>query len=166
LFEVAPSPEALVRLSEARLAKLLYGAGFYRQKAKHLKLLAGMLVEKGEVPRTRKELMELPGIGPKCANIVMASCYGAPSIAVDTHVHRISNRLDWVRTTTPEKTEEVLTKLVPIRWRRRVNVLLVAHGQVICRPIGPRCTDCPVSEFCPRRGVAKDPKKPGHSRRR
>jgi endonuclease-3 len=153
LFGVAPTAEKLARLSEARLEKLLYGAGFYRQKAKQLKRLAAILVERGDVPRTREELVKLPGIGPKCANIVMASCFGAPAIAVDTHVHRISNRLGWVRTSTPEKTEERLTKLVPARWRRRVNKMLVAHGQLICRPIGPKCEDCSINGLCARRGV-------------
>jgi endonuclease-3 len=153
LFAVAPTAQKLARLPDARLEKLLYGAGFYRQKAKQLKKLAEILVERGEVPRTREELMKLPGIGPKCANIVLASCFGAPAIAVDTHVHRISNRMDWVRTSTPEKTEERLTKLVPARWRRRVNKMLVAHGQLICRPIGPKCEECSISGLCGRRGV-------------
>jgi endonuclease-3 len=155
LFAVAPSAEELGRLSEARLEKLLFGAGFFRQKAKQLKKLARVLVEKGDVPRTREELVRLPGIGPKCANIVMASCFNAPAIAVDTHVHRISNRLGWVETTTPAETEEALTRLVPTRWRRRVNKMLVAHGQLICRPIGPKCKVCVIEDLCARRGVQK-----------
>ncbi len=155
LFEVAPSPEALVELSEARLSRILYGAGFYRQKAKQLRTLAGRLIEEGDVPRTMEGLLSLPGIGPKCANLVLASCFGAPRIAVDTHVHRISNRLGWVRTATPEKTETVLTPLVPVRWRRRVNVMLVAHGQLVCRPIGPQCDECTIYALCDRRGVRK-----------
>jgi endonuclease-3 len=157
LFAVAPTAQKIARLSEARLEKLLYGAGFYRQKTKQLKKLAHMVVEKGDVPRTREELMTLPGIGPKCANIVMASCFGAPAIAVDTHVHRISNRLGWVETVTPEKTEDALTPIVPTRWRRRVNKMLVAHGQLICRPIGPKCNLCSLNELCPRRGVDSTP---------
>jgi endonuclease-3 len=153
LFAVAPTAETIARLSEPRLEKLLYGAGFYRQKAKQLKKLAKQIIEKGDVPRTREALMTLPGIGPKCANIVMASCFGAPAIAVDTHVHRISNRLGWVETVTPEKTEIALTPLVPARWRRRVNKMLVAHGQLVCRPIGPKCDLCSLDELCPRRGL-------------
>jgi endonuclease-3 len=155
LFTVAPSPKALLVLSEARLSQILYGAGFYRQKAKQLRALSRIVMAKGGVPRTREELMELPGIGPKCANIVLASCFGAPSIAVDTHVHRISNRLGWVRTETPDKTEAVLTPRVPVRWRGRVNVLLVAHGQLVCKPVGPRCEECSVYELCARRGVKR-----------
>jgi endonuclease-3 len=143
----------MASLPEAKLVRLLYGSGFYRQKAKHLKKLAKIIVERGEVPRTREELVGLPGIGPKCANIVLASCFRRPAIAVDTHVHRISNRLGWVKTKTPEKTEVALEEIVPVRWRRRLNVLLVAHGQLVCRPIGPRCLDCSVADFCESCGV-------------
>jgi endonuclease-3 len=153
LFAVAPSPRALLRLSEARLRRILYGAGFYRQKAKQLRAIARRLIDRGGVPRTLEGLLELPGIGPKCANLVLASCFGAPRIAVDTHVHRISNRLGWVRTKTPEKTEAALTPLVPVRWRRRVNVMLVAHGQLVCKPVGPRCPECAIYGLCDRRGV-------------
>lgn len=153
LFAVAPSARALLGIPESRLSRILYGAGFYRQKARQLRALARSLIARGGVPRTREELLELPGIGPKCANIVLATCFGAPRIAVDTHVHRIANRLGWVRTETPEKTEVALTPRVPTRWRRRVNALLVAHGQLVCRPVGPRCSECPVSGLCERRGV-------------
>ncbi|MEE9264661.1 MAG: endonuclease III [Vicinamibacteria bacterium] len=159
LFAIAPTPQALLRLSEPRLRRILYGAGFYRQKAKQLRSIARALVNQGGVPRTLEALLELPGIGPKCANLVLASCFGAPRIAVDTHVHRISNRLGWVRTKTPEKTETALTPLVPVRWRRRVNVMLVAHGQLICKPIGPRCEKCGIYDLCQRRGVVRKSKK-------
>ena len=154
LFAVAPTEEALARLSRRRLEAILRPAGFYRTKAKHLHALAKKVVELGEVPQTREGLLALPGIGPKCANIVLASCFRAPLIAVDTHVHRISNRLGWVRTRTPERTEAALTPLVPVRWRPRVNRLLVAHGQVVCKPVGPRCLECPIDHLCERRGVS------------
>jgi endonuclease-3 len=153
LFKVAASPQGILKLSAARLERILYGAGFYRQKTKQLKKLARILIEKGGVPRTREELLEIPGIGPKCANIVLASAFGRPVIAVDTHVHRISNRMGWVKTATPEKTESALTPKVPVRWRRRVNVLLVAHGQLVCKPLGPRCGECSVYDLCGRRGI-------------
>ncbi len=153
LFRWARTPEELAKLSLPKLERILYGAGFYRHKARSLRALAREILARGGVPRTREELVELPGIGPKCANLVLANCFGKPYIAVDTHVHRISNRMDWVRTSTPEKTESILTPLVPIRWRRRVNVLLVAHGQLVCRPVGPRCGECSVSEWCRRRSV-------------
>jgi len=155
LFAVAPTAEALASVSRARLTRLLYGAGFYRQKARQLRALARLLVERGGVPRGRDGLLALPGIGPKCANIVLASCFGAPAIAVDTHVHRISNRLGWVRTRAPQQTELRLTPKVPRRWRRRVNLLLVAHGQTVCKPLGPRCSGCVLLDLCPRRGLPK-----------
>ncbi len=153
LFSVAGSPEELARLSVERLEGLLYGAGFYRQKAKQLKVLSRLISEMGEVPQSRGALVQLPGIGPKCANIVLASCFGKPAIAVDTHVHRISNRMGWVETSQPEETEAALTPEVPVRWRRRVNVLLVAHGQLVCKPIGPRCAECRVYALCQRKNV-------------
>jgi len=150
LFAEADSPESILRLPPARLRSILYGSGFYRTKARHLRgLCEALLARGGEVPRSREELLRLPGIGPKCANLVMARCFGAPHIAVDTHVHRISNLLGWVRTRTPEQTEAALTPQVPIRWRRRVNALLVAHGQTICKPISPICPECPVRRLCP-----------------
>ncbi len=156
IFAEATTPEELRRLPLRRLERLLYGAGFYRQKARTLHALSDAIMERGGVvPRTREGLTELPGIGPKCANLVLAHCFGKPTIAVDTHVHRISNRLDWVRTKTPEKTEARLTPHVPVRWRGRVNLLLVAHGQLVCRPIGPKCERCAVQPLCPRRGVVK-----------
>jgi endonuclease-3 len=154
LFQIARTPEELAALPARRLERILYPAGFYRQKAKTLRALAHAILDRGGVvPRTKKELMELPGIGPKCANIVLASCFRQPAIAVDTHVHRISNRMDWVRTRKPEETEAGLTPIVPSRFRRRVNVLLVAHGQLVCRPVGPRCDECSVAEWCRRRAV-------------
>jgi endonuclease III len=154
LFRVARTPEDFSALSLRELERILRPAGFYRQKARQLRALSRAVMElDGAIPRTKEGLMELPGIGPKCANLVLANCFGKPAIAVDTHVHRISNRMGFVRSATPERTEELLTPLVPVRWRARVNALLVAHGQLVCRPIGPRCQDCSVAEWCLRRSV-------------
>ena len=153
IFDEAKTPEAMLSLSLKRLEQLLYGAGFYRQKAKYIHLIAQAVLEQGGVPDTREGLMGLPGIGPKCANIVLAGCFGHPVIAVDTHVHRISNRIGWVRTKSPDKTEVSLTSLVPERWRQRVNILLVAHGQLVCKPITPLCAICAVETHCEKRGV-------------
>ena len=154
IFAEARTPEELRALPTRRLERMLYGAGFYRQKARTLRALSQAIIDQGgKVPGTREGLVALPGIGPKCANLILAHCFGKPAVAVDTHVHRISNRLDWVRTKKPEKTEQTLTPLVPVRWRARVNLLLVAHGQLVCRPIGPKCDVCAVAELCPRRGV-------------
>ncbi|HSF13935.1 MAG TPA: endonuclease III [Vicinamibacteria bacterium] len=153
LFAIARTPEEILSLPRETLRRLLFGAGFYNQKSGQLRALARTVSARGGVPRTREGLLELPGIGPKCANLVLANCFGEPAIAVDTHVHRISNRMDWVRTETPERTEEALTPLVPTRWRRRVNAFLVAHGQLVCKPTAPRCEECRVAEWCRRRGV-------------
>jgi endonuclease-3 len=151
LFAEADTPGRILAIPPRRLRAILYGSGFYRTKARRLREICRALVASGRVPPSREELLRLPGIGPKCANLVLAKCFGEPRIAVDTHVHRISNRFRWVRTKTPEKTEAALTPRVPVAWRRRVNALLVAHGQTICKPIGPRCNECPVRRLCPSR---------------
>lgn len=161
IFAIARTPEEIAKVPTAKLERLLYGAGFYRQKARTLRALARAVLDlDGEVPRSKEGLMELPGIGPKCANLVLAHCFGEAAIAVDTHVHRISNRLDWVRSRTPEITEARLTPVVPVEWRGKVNLLLVAHGQLVCRPIGPKCERCAVNDWCPRRGVGRPRQRP------
>ncbi|MBN2465444.1 endonuclease III [candidate division WOR-3 bacterium] len=156
LFEVARAPRDLARLSPARIQKLIFPVGFYRTKAKLLPLLAGMLVERwhGEVPRTMPDLLELPGVGRKVANIVLSQGFGLPAIAVDTHVQRLSNRLDLVRTSRPIDTERRLTEILPRRTWKDWNRLLVALGQTICRPRQPLCSACPLAALCPKRGVS------------
>ncbi|MBM3332549.1 endonuclease III [candidate division WOR-3 bacterium] len=155
LFQVAPDPRALARLSAARIQKLIYPVGFYRTKAKLLPVLSRMLTERwhGQVPRTLAELLELPGVGRKVANIVLSQGFGLPAIAVDTHVQRLSNRLDLVRTSRPVDTERRLMEILPRRAWKDWNRLLVALGQTICRPRQPLCSSCPLSRLCPRRGV-------------
>ena len=155
LLRLAPDARALARLSPARIQQLIYPVGFYRTKAKLLPELARMLVEgrNGGVPRTMAELLELPGVGRKVANIVLSQGFGLPAIAVDTHVQRISNRLDLVRTSRPIDTERALMEMLPRRRWSDWNRLLVALGQTICRPLRPLCPVCPVSRLCPKRGV-------------
>jgi len=165
LFQHAPGPRALARLSPALIQKLVFPVGFYRTKAKLLPQLARMLVAlsdrgrrslrlDGEVPRTMAELLELPGVGRKVASIVLSQGFGLPAIAVDTHVQRISNRLDLVRTSRPIDTERALMEILPRRCWKDWNRLLVALGQAVCRPQRPRCPICPVSRLCQMRGVA------------
>lgn len=151
----APGPAALARLTPAAVEKLIYPVGFYRTKAKALPELARMLVERweGRVPDTMEELLELPGVGRKVANIVLAGAFGRPAIAVDVHVQRISNRLGLVRTVRPEETERALERILPRRFAGRWNALIVALGQTICRPQRPRCTVCPVERWCRKVGV-------------
>lgn len=117
IFAEATPPEEFRAVPLPRLEKILYGTGFYRQKAKTFPALSDAVIAKGSVvPQTRRGLEALPGIGPKVANLILAHCFGQPTIAVDTHVHRTSNRLDWVRTKAAEKTEKTLTPPVPVRW--------------------------------------------------
>ena len=156
LLRYAPDPRALARLSPGRIQKLIFPVGFYRTKAKLLPRLAGMLAERwgGEVPRAMAELLELPGVGRKVASIVLSQGYGLHAIAVDTHVQRVSNRLDLVRTSRPIDTERALMEVLPRRVWKDWNHLLVALGQTICRPRVPLCPACPLSRLCPKRGVS------------
>lgn len=156
LYRRAKTARALARLHPALLEKLIFPVGFYRTKARLLPRLAQMLVGRrdGQVPRTLPELLELPGVGRKVANIVLSQGFGLPAIAVDTHVQRISNRLDLVRTSRPIDTEQALMEILPRSAWKDWNRLLVALGQTICRPRMPLCPTCPVSGLCPRRGVS------------
>ncbi len=158
LFAVAATPEALVRLSRARIERLIYPVSFYRHKARHLKETCRLLTSKykGRVPTTMDVLLTLPGVGRKTANLVLIVAHRSQSnICVDTHVHRISNRLGWVRTRTPAETEQALYKVAPRRWWSRLNLYLVTWGQQVCRPLYPRCHDCAIGSACPRLGVTR-----------
>jgi len=155
LLAVAPTPERLAALDEATIARLIYPVGFYRTKARHLKELARVLVERydGRVPDTLEELTKLPGVGRKTANLVLGEAFGKPAICVDTHVHRISNRLGIVRSKTPLETEMQLMEKAPPAYWADINAYLVALGQTICLPRKPRCPECPVRRWCERVGV-------------
>ncbi len=157
LFAVASTPAALASLPEERIAALIYPAGFYRTKARQLRSLAGrLLVEHGgSVPAERSALLALPGVGRKTANLVLGLGFGIPAICVDTHVHRIANRLGLVATTNPEDTEHALEEVLPRTLWIDINDLLVTFGQHVCHPTSPRCSACPVSERCSRRGVRR-----------
>jgi len=157
LFKVANTPEKLAKLSEEEIAVLIESAGFYRNKAKNLKAMAEILVKEysSMVPDTFEELVKLPGVGRKTANVVLAYAFNKNTIAVDTHVHRLANRLGFVRTERPEETEIELKKVVPPELWRRVNRTFVAFGQTICKPIKPLCEECPIEDVCPKIGVAK-----------
>lgn len=157
LTAVAPGPAELARLRSAAVEELVYPVGFYHTKARALPELGRLLVERhnGRVPATMAELLELPGVGRKVANIVLAVAFGQPAIAVDTHVQRISNRLGLVRTKRPEQTERALERILPRRYAGRWNALIVALGQTVCRPVNPRCAECPVRRWCRRVGVKR-----------
>lgn len=150
LFARYPGPTELASASPAALEKLIHSTGYYRTKARHIRATAQAILERfaGKVPPDRELLLTLPGVGPKTANCVLVFGYGLPAVPVDTHVHRIANRLGLVRTRTPEQTEREIVRLVPTAYWIPLNPVLVQHGQNICRPIGPRCEECPIRELC------------------
>jgi len=157
LFQVADTPEKLLKLEEDEIAALIYPVGFYRRKAKNLKEIAKILIEKygGKVPDDLEELLKLPGVGRKTANLVITLGYGKPGICVDTHVHRIMNRLGYVKTKTPEETEFALREKLPKEFWIEINDLLVSLGQHICHPTSPKCSQCPIEPYCPKIGVKR-----------
>lgn len=157
LFAIADTPPALLELSEERLAEIIYPVGFYRNKARTLLAICHLLMKDygGAVPNDLERLLALPGVGRKTANLVMTRGFGLPGICVDTHVHRICNRWGYVHTTTPDQTEYALREKLPSEYWIPINELLVTLGQNICHPSSPRCTTCPVAQWCARVGVAR-----------
>jgi len=151
LFKKVKSPSDLLKLSKEELEKEIYPIGFYKTKARNLLKLARILLEEydGKVPNRFEELLKLPGVGRKTANIVLSYAFGKPAIAVDTHVHRIFNRWKFVNTRTPEETEIVLRKKLPKKLWKKVNNILVTFGKSICKPINPLCEKCPINKICP-----------------
>ncbi|MBN2438275.1 MAG: endonuclease III [Deltaproteobacteria bacterium] len=157
LFTLASTPTEMLRLSEAEIRKMIYPVGFYRNKAETIRHVCRELIERFEsrVPDSIEELLTLKGVGRKTANLVVSLGFGGAGLCVDTHVHRISNRMGYVRTKNPEETEFALrSKLPPEHWSR-YNTLLVAFGRNTCRPISPLCSHCPVEVYCDRIGVTK-----------
>ena len=159
LFRAARTPRAMAALTTARIQRLIYPVSFYRVKARHVKAACRQILQRfgGRVPDTMEDLLTLPGVGRKTANLVLILSHASrDNICVDTHVHRISNRLGWVHTKTPDQTEQALYRVVPRRWWPRVNLHLVTWGQNVCRPVYPRCRACVVNSLCPRIGVTKE----------
>ena len=155
LFTVADSPKKMVKVPAQRIQKLIYPVGFYRNKAKVIINISKRILDefKGRVPNTLDNLLTLKGVGRKTANLVLGLGYKIPAICVDTHVHRISNRLGWVATKTPEETEFALQKIIPRREWIDLNTTLVTFGQNLCVPISPFCGRCVVRALCKRKGV-------------
>jgi endonuclease-3 len=155
LLDTARTPEAMMALDAKTIEKLIYPVGFYPTKAKRLLEISRIVLDRhdGAVPETLEELTALPGVGRKTANLVLVEGFKIPAICVDTHVHRISNRIGYVKTKNPDKTELALRKKLPKRHWVRYNELLVAFGQALCRPVSPFCSRCPVGDMCPRIGV-------------
>ena len=155
LFKHIRTAKELGTIDEEELASLIFPAGFYRMKAKNLKRLGQELTTRfnGNVPDTIDELLSLPGVGRKTANLVLVEAFDKYGVCVDTHVHRISNRLGFVRTKTAPKTERELRRKLPRNLWKEYNKILVAFGQNICKPINPRCDTCPVNKLCEKVGV-------------
>jgi endonuclease III len=150
MFKKWKDPEDFVDVSLLKLEKELYGIGFYKVKAKNIKKLSQQIVEefKGKVPASLEEMTLLPGVGRKTANCMLNYAFGKDAIAVDIHVHRISNRLGWIKTKSPEESEQELMRILPQELWNKVNMLLVNHGQTICFPIKPNCKECNIKAYC------------------
>ena len=157
LFRRARTPRTMARLPVAEIERLIFPVGFYRTKARHVKACCRTILTRfgGRVPSTIEELVTLPGVGRKTANLVLILGFkSGNNICVDTHVHRISNRIGWVQTRQPEETERALYAVTDRRWWPLINQYMVTWGQNVCRPVHPRCGDCALARLCPRIGVS------------
>jgi endonuclease III len=156
LFSKIRNIKGLDKLPQKQIEELIYPVGFYKTKAKHLKLLPKVLDEEfnGRVPQSVEELIKLPGVGRKTANLVVAVGFNRPAVCVDTHVHKIMNRLGYVKTKNPFGTEMALRKKLPKKYWSTFNSIFVAFGQNICRPVSPWCSRCPIERHCPKIGVS------------
>ncbi|MBI2147450.1 endonuclease III [Candidatus Woesearchaeota archaeon] len=157
LFKKYPNAAALASAPPAAVERIIKKIGFYHNKAKHIIAASRIVVNKhhGKVPDTFDSLLQLPGVGRKVAGCVMVYAFHQDAIPVDTHVHRISNRLGWVATRTPEQTERELIRLVPRQYWQAVNDSMVSHGKRVCKPITPLCSACCVETYCKKVGVKK-----------
>jgi endonuclease-3 len=157
LFALASTPEGMLKLTTEEIQKAIYPVGFYRTKAETILRTCRDLIDRfgGHVPGTLDELLTIKGVGRKTANLVVSLGFGGEGLCVDTHVHRISNRLGYVRTKHPEETEFALREKLPRKYWSRINTLLVAFGRNTCRPVSPLCSTCPLAAYCDRVGVKK-----------
>jgi endonuclease-3 len=157
LLASAPDPESLASLPPKKIEEIIFPAGFYRVKARNLRDIGRLIAERygGRVPDDIDELLTLPGVGRKTANLVVTKGYGKPGICVDTHVHRICNRLGYVRTKNPTETEYALRDKLPTRYWIEINDLLVTYGQNLCTPVSPHCSRCRIAVWCERVGVTR-----------
>ena len=157
LFAVADTPVKIIKLPMKKLEKLIFSSGHYKKKARTLKHVSKVLIKKykGRVPDDKQELLNIKGIGPKTANIVLAFAYAQDVLPIDTHCHRIPNRLGWVKTKKPEETEKQLEKILPKRYWNEFNGIFVLFGKTICQPISPWCSKCPIRKYCKKIGVKK-----------
>jgi len=158
LFRVARTPASMAKLTRARIQKLIFPVSFYRRKAVHVKETCRQIMTRfgGRVPSTMEDLLTLPGVGRKTSNLVLILAHSSQNnICVDTHVHLISNRMGWVKTRTPDETEQALYRATARRWWPIINLYLVTWGQNVCRPVYPLCPQCVLVDICPKIGVTK-----------
>jgi len=157
LFAKADTPEQMIKLSQEVIEQLIFPAGFYRNKAKNIISISKILLDtyNGKVPPDREKLLSLPGVGVKTANLTLNLGFNINAICVDTHVHRIANRCGWITTKNPDESEKALELIMPEKYWIPLNELLVTYGQLICTPLSPRCSECPITADCSKRGVKK-----------
>lgn len=157
LFKIADTPEKIAKLSTKKLEKIIYSSGHYHKKARTLKQVSKELIKRfsSEAPDNKEDLMSIKGIGPKTANIVLCFAFNQYALPIDTHCHKIPNRLGWVKTKTPEKTEKELEKILPKKYWMEFNGIFVLFGKTICVPVSPKCSICPINQYCPKIGVKK-----------
>lgn len=157
LFLVADTPQEIAKIPTKKLEKLIFSSGHYKKKSQVLKHVSSELIKRfdGRVPKEKDELLSIKGIGPKTANIVLSFAFDKLVLPIDTHCHRIPNRLGWVKTKTAEKTEKELEKVLAKKYWKEFNGIFVLFGKTICQPISPWCSRCPISRYCPRISVER-----------
>ncbi|MBT96990.1 MAG: endonuclease III [Candidatus Pacearchaeota archaeon] len=157
LYAVADTPKKIIKLPIKKLEKLIFSSGHYKKKSRILKNVSSILIKKydNKVPKNKEELLSIKGVGPKTANIVLAFAFGKQVLPIDTHCHRIPNRLGWIKTKTPKQTEFELEKILPRKYWNEFNAIFVLFGQTICQPISPWCSKCLIRRYCERIGVKR-----------
>lgn len=157
LFKIADTPQKILDLEIQELEKIIFSTGHFRKKSRVLKSVSYEILTRfnNKVPDTKEELLSIKGIGPKTANIVLNFAFNKPTLPIDTHCHRLPNRLGWVKTKTPEKTEKELEIILPKKYWFEFNGIFVLFGKTICQPVSPWCSNCPINGLCPRIGVKK-----------
>jgi len=157
LFKIASTPQQISKINTKKLEKIIFSTGHYHKKAQALKHVSKELINKfnSEVPSTKEELLSIKHIGPKTANIVLNFAFNQNVLPIDTHCHRIPNRLGWIKTKTPEQTEKQLEKILPKKYWKEFNGIFVLFGKTICVPISPKCSICPINQYCPKINVTK-----------
>jgi endonuclease-3 len=157
LFEVVNTPEQLVKIPTSKLEKIIFSSGHYKKKARVLQSVSNELITRfnSKVPDKKEELLSIKGIGPKTANIVLAFAFNQLVLPIDTHCHRIPNRLGWIQTKTPEQTEKELEKILPKIYWADFNAIFVQFGRDICQPVSPKCSQCSINRYCKKIGVKR-----------